>query len=317
LASKSVALQPGADPAPSHPEITSRSLSLRIACLGECMVELAPVPEGAGLFRLGVGGDSFNTAAYLARLADDSDVRISYVTALGQDTQSDRMIAAFREQELDTDLVFRIEGAAPGLYLIETDAEGERRFHYWRGQSAARQLMDGERAEALARALAGFDLVYLTGISLAILAPPARARLFDLLERLGPKTRLAFDPNHRPALWDRAAAVDAATRLAGCGAMVLASVEDARALFGDTGPGAAVRRWLDAGAAEVVLRRGAAPCCPGPSASWPRCGRRWPGSRRTSRPDVARCPSAPSPPSPPTCCHPCCRVFCAITRTAS
>lgn len=233
---------------------------MKIACLGECMVELAPAPEGAGLFRLGVGGDSFNTAAYLARLADDSDVRISYVTALGQDTQSDRMIAAFREQELDTDLVFRIEGAAPGLYLIETDAEGERRFHYWRGQSAARQLMDGERAEALTRALAGFDLVYLTGISLAILAPPARARLFALLEGLGPKTRLAFDPNHRPALWDWAAAVDAAARLAGCGAMVLASVEDARALYGDTGPGAAVRRWLEAGAAEVVLRRGAAPC---------------------------------------------------------
>ena len=234
------------------------------------MVELAPAPEGAGLFRLGVGGDSFNTAAYLARLADDgparvsptrvSPTRVSYVTALGQDTQSDRMIAAFREQGLDTDLVFRIADAAAGLYLIETDPEGERRFHYWRGQSAARQLMDGERAEALARALAGFDLVFLTGISLAILAPPARARLFALLEGLGPKTRLAYDPNHRPALWDGTAAAAAAARLAGLGAMVLASVEDARALYGDTKPGAAVRRWLDAGAAEVVLRRGAAPC---------------------------------------------------------
>jgi 2-dehydro-3-deoxygluconokinase len=139
------------------------------------MVELAPAPDGAGLFRLGVGGDSFNTAAYLARLAEDgparvSPTRVSYVTALGQDTQSDRMIAAFREQGLDTDLVFRIADAGAGLYLIETDPEGERRFHYWRGQSAARQLMDGERAEALARALADFDLVFLTGISLAILA---------------------------------------------------------------------------------------------------------------------------------------------------
>ncbi len=102
---------------------------MRIACLGECMVELAPEPDGAGLFRLGVGGDSFNTAAYLARLAADGPARVSYVTALGQDTQSDRMIAAFREQGLDTDLVFRIADAAPGLYLIETDSEGERRFH--------------------------------------------------------------------------------------------------------------------------------------------------------------------------------------------
>jgi 2-dehydro-3-deoxygluconokinase len=224
------------------------------------MVELAPAPEGAGLFRLGIGGDSFNTAAYLSRLAEAGAARVSYVTALGQDTASERMIAAFREEGLETDLVFELEGAAPGLYLIETDAEGERRFHYWRGESAARKLMDGARAEALARALAGFDLVYLTGISLAILEPNARARLFALLEGLGPRTRLAFDPNHRPALWDRASAAAAGARLAGLGAMVLASAEDAQALYGTAEPAGGVRCWLDAGAAEVVLRRGAAPC---------------------------------------------------------
>ncbi len=222
------------------------------------MVELAP--EGAGLFRLGLGGYSFNTAVYLARLADAGEARVSYVTALGQDAQSARLIAAFRAEGLETDLVVKLEGAAPGLYLIETDAEGERRFHYWRGESAARQLMDGARAEVLARALAGFDLVYLTGISLAILEPAARERLLELLEGLGPETRLAFDPNHRPALWDGATAAAATVRLAGLGATILASVEDARALYGEVDPTDAVRRWRDTGAAEVVLRRGAAPC---------------------------------------------------------
>ncbi len=233
-------------------------MPLRIACLGECMVELAP--EGAGLFRLGLGGDSFNTAVYLARLANAGEARVSYVTALGQDAQSARMIAAFRAEGLETDLVFQLEGAGPGLYLIETDAEGERRFHYWRGEAAARQLMDGARAEALAGALAGFDLVYLTGISLAILEPVARERLLELLEGLGPETRLAFDPNHRPALWDGATAATATARLAGLSATLLASAEDARALHGEVDPTEAVRRWRDAGAAEVVLRRGAAPC---------------------------------------------------------
>ncbi len=224
------------------------------------MVELAPAPEGAGLFRLGVGGDSFNTAAYLARLADAGEAGVHYVTALGRDAESARMIETFQDEGLETDLVFRIEGAGPGLYLIETDSEGERRFHYWRGESAARRLMDGARTEALARALAGFDLVYLTGISLAILEVKARARLIDLLEGLGPETRLAFDPNHRPALWDRSTAAAAGARLAGLGATLLASADDAQALFGAADPAEAVRRWRDAGAAEVVLRRGAAPC---------------------------------------------------------
>ncbi len=222
------------------------------------MVELAP--EGAGLFRLGMGGDSFNTAVYMKRLARADEARVHYVTALGEDPQSERMIAAFHAEGLETDLVFRIAGAGPGLYLIETDAEGERRFHYWRGESAARRLMDGARAETLARALAGFDLVYLTGVSLAILEPDARERLFTLLEALGPETRLAFDPNHRPALWDGPTAAAAGARLAGLGATILASAEDAQALYGVADPIAAVRRWLDAGAAEVVLRRGGAPC---------------------------------------------------------
>jgi 2-dehydro-3-deoxygluconokinase len=238
--------------------LETRNMPLKIACLGECMVELAP--EGAGLFRLGIGGDSFNTAVYMKRLAEAGEARVHYVTALGEDPQSARMIAAFRDEELETDLVFQLEGAGPGLYLIETDAQGERRFHYWRGQSAARQLMDGARAEALARALAGFDLIYLTGISLAILEPMARKRLLELLEGLGPETRLAFDPNHRPTLWDKPAATAAGARLAGLGTTVLASAEDARALYGAADPAAAVRRWLDAGAAEVVLRRGAASC---------------------------------------------------------
>ena len=229
------------------------------------MVELAPALGDAGLFRRGLGGDSFNTAAYLARLAAAGEARVHYVTALGDDAVSASMIETFRDEGLETDLVFRIAGAGPGLYLIETDAAGERRFHYWRGEAAARRLMDGERAEALAHALAGFDLIYLTGISLAILEPDARSRLFDLLEGLGPETRLAFDPNHRPVLWDRPAAAAAGARLAGLGATLLASAEDAQALYGgalygETDPADAVRRWLDAGAGEVVLRRGAAPC---------------------------------------------------------
>jgi 2-dehydro-3-deoxygluconokinase len=196
----------------------------------------------------------------MKRFANGVEARVHYVTALGEDAESARMIAAFRAEGLETDLVFRIAGAGPGLYLIETDPEGERRFHYWRGQSAARQLMDQGRAAVLAEALAGFDLVYLTGISLAILEPSAREDLLELLAGLGPRTRLAFDPNHRPALWDGPAAAAAGARLAGFGATVLTSAEDARALHGAADPAAAVRRWLDAGAAEVVLRRGAAPC---------------------------------------------------------
>ena len=54
--------------------------------------------------------------------------RLRFVTALGEDGLSDRLIEAFRSEGLVTDLVFRLAGPRPGLYLIETDRDGERRF---------------------------------------------------------------------------------------------------------------------------------------------------------------------------------------------
>ena len=55
-----------------------------VACIGECMIELqqAQGGQGGGLFSRGYGGDTLNTAVYLARLGIDVD----YITALGDDS---------------------------------------------------------------------------------------------------------------------------------------------------------------------------------------------------------------------------------------
>ena len=51
----------------------------RVASIGECMIELSPAADG--LLSRGFGGDTLNTAVYLARLG----VAVDYVTALGDD----------------------------------------------------------------------------------------------------------------------------------------------------------------------------------------------------------------------------------------
>ena len=61
---------------------------MKVARIGECMVELAQVD--GGLFRRGFGGDTLNTALYLSRLGVDT----AYVTALGDDALSEAMLAA-------------------------------------------------------------------------------------------------------------------------------------------------------------------------------------------------------------------------------
>ena len=68
---------------------------LKIASIGECMIELSPAkgvegfPEGTKIFRQAFAGDTFNTATYLVRqFAPKAEV--SYITGLGADMQSQK-----------------------------------------------------------------------------------------------------------------------------------------------------------------------------------------------------------------------------------
>ncbi|WP_119422371.1 sugar kinase [Desertibaculum subflavum] len=222
----------------------------RIASIGECMVELSP--RQGGLFGLGFGGDTLNTAIYLARLGQTVD----YLTALGDDPISDRMLAAWAAEGVGTSQVRRMPGRLPGLYLIETDDKGERRFHYWRDRAPARELFADEPPD-----LAPYDLIYLSGITLAIYGEAGRARLFDALDAARARgARIAFDTNYRPRLWADASAARAAME-----AMLvrtdiaLPGFDDACAIWGQGDAASHRARFRALGAAEVVLKQGPEP----------------------------------------------------------
>jgi 2-dehydro-3-deoxygluconokinase len=167
-----------------------------VACIGECMIELKQA--GSGLYSRGFGGDTLNTAVYLARLG----ARVDYVTALGDDPLSDEMIVGWQAEGVGTAKVARLAGKLPGVYLIATDAKGERRFYHWRESAAARSLLDLPETESLLRSLSSYDLVYLSAITLSIYPEAARARLLAALRDVRQRgTRIAFDTNFRARGW--------------------------------------------------------------------------------------------------------------------
>lgn len=218
-------------------------MTARVACIGECMVELREAPDGQ--LRRGFGGDTLNTAVYLARLG----VAVDYVTALGDDAWSDEMLARWQEEGIGTGLVRRLPGRLPGLYVIQTDPQGERRFLYWRDSAAARDLFDHfDPAE-----LAAFDTLYLSGITLSIYGPAARAVLFGALADARSRgTRVAFDTNFRPRGWpDRTIAHAAYAQAYALADIVLASAEDLALLHGDVGEAELLRH---AATTEIVLK---------------------------------------------------------------
>lgn len=227
-----------------------------IIAIGECMIELSDLDAPDGRVRLGFAGDTCNTAIYLARLLGRDGPPVRYATALGQDALSSRMVAALEAEGIDTGLIARLPDRLPGLYAIEIGAGGERSFRYWREASAARSMFGAGGLDVAALGPCG--MLYLSGITLAILPDRDRARLVELMRgQIAAGGQVAFDGNYRPRLW---ASVEDARRWMseawGAASVALPSVDDETVLFGDGDEAAILDRLRAAGVAEIVLKRG-------------------------------------------------------------
>lgn len=208
---------------------------------------------------LSYGGDTLNAAVYLARLG----MGVDYVTALGDDPMSAWMVEQWRGEGVGCDYIEYQPNAVPGLYLIETDKDGERSFYYWRDNAPARRLLDDpERSNQLFEQLAGHPCICLSGITLAIYSESSRQRLFALLtdyRRNGGK--VIFDGNYRPKLWPSPdltrQAYEAMYRLTD---IALPTIEDEQQVFGDADQYGIVERLQSWGVGEIVLKMGEQGC---------------------------------------------------------
>src|SRR3984885_6423243 len=164
----------------------------RVASIGECMIELkqAQGDSQGGLYSRGYGGDTLNTAVYLARLG----VAVDYITALGDDPLSAEMVAGWVAEGVGTGRVMRVAGKLPGIYLIGTDDKGERRFFHWRENAAVRSLLDLPETADLLQSLGDYDLIYLSAVTLGIYHDEGRARLLAALREARQRgARIVFD----------------------------------------------------------------------------------------------------------------------------
>jgi 2-dehydro-3-deoxygluconokinase len=227
----------------------------KVALVGECMLELSG--QAFGTMHQAYGGDTFNTAVYLQRCGGAA-LKTWYATALGDDALSAALQRHWVDDGLALDLVRTIPGRMPGLYQIEVDASGERRFSFWRDQSAARAYFDAQSTPLEARA-DEWDAFYFSGISLAILPPAARERLFVFAQTLRARgARVVFDNNFRPRLWpDITAARDCFRRAFTVADTVLITADDHLALFQLGDMDAALADAQALAVPELVIKRGA------------------------------------------------------------
>lgn len=233
----------------------------RVVVIGEPLLELS-WPEAVIRFgaqaQFGYGGDALNCAVYLARLG----LKVSLLTALGDDPFSQALMGAMHNEGVDCAQMLRVPDRLPGLYAIETDPHGERRFHYWRAQSAARAFFDQPGAEPALAWAADADCLYLTGITLSLYGETECARLNALARAVrGRGGRVMFDPNYRPRGWKSPALARAAIEaIAPHVSIAVPTASDEALLFGAETPAAIARRWRDWGADLVAVKLGPEGC---------------------------------------------------------
>ncbi|MGX9522683.1 sugar kinase [Vibrio mediterranei] len=240
-----------------------------IAIIGECMIELNGKPFGA--MHQTFGGDTLNAAVYLSRScelnAEEQAITVSYVSAMGTDPLSKCMIARWQQEGMNTDLVLHDETRTPGLYLIQLDDQGERTFLYWRNQSPARYLLQHPDFNRIKQSLTKMDMVFVSGISLAILPDEDRSKLLSLLADLRHQgVEVSFDSNYRPALWpndglrtvkEHYKAMYQTTDLA------LVTFDDEQLIWDDETPEDTLTRLHNLGVTKVVVKLGEKGCLVG------------------------------------------------------
>ncbi len=225
----------------------------RVVCVGEVLIELARGADGR--FSLACGGDTFNTAVYLARAGID----VGFATALGDDPYSDSIMALAAAEGISGHLVLRVPGRLPGLCLIENGPAGERGFRYWREGAPARDLFELNDWMRLADGRVSARLIYFSGITLSLYSNHGLGRFLARLEAARQQgAKVAFDGNFRPRGWKgdlartRTIFVEALKRVD----IALPTYDDEAVLWGDPSPEATVARLQAFGIGEIVVKNG-------------------------------------------------------------
>jgi 2-dehydro-3-deoxygluconokinase len=230
--------------------------NLRVVLVGEVMIEL--VRGADGRYALGYAGDTFHAAIYLAR----SGANVAFATALGNDRYSDEAVKAAAAEGIATDLVLRVGDRVPGISLVEPTGTDARQIETWREGTPARQMFELPGWDRIAEQLVAAELVYFSGVTLALYSNVGLGRMLAALEFGRERgTKIAFDSNWRFANWrgddQRARAVfsEALKR----SDLALPSFEDEARLWGDASPKATVERLTTFGVREIVVKNGAEP----------------------------------------------------------
>jgi len=216
---------------------------------GEALYDLfaGEGPEGLG-FDARIGGSPFNVAVGLARLGQ----KTALLTGISTDRLGQRLTAALEREGVSTELLLRTPNPTT-LSLVDVGPDGSPAYAFYGERAADRSLTPADLPNL------GGEVWGLHFGSYSLVVEPTGEALLRFARREARRRLITLDPNVRlnvePDLDLWRARIDA---FAACADLVKVSAEDLALLYPGKEPEQAAARWLDAGAALVVLTAGAA-----------------------------------------------------------
>ena len=214
---------------------------------GEALYDLFASEGPQGLsFDARIGGSPFNVAVGLARLGQPSGL----MTGLSTDNLGRRLRAALEAEGVST-AYLAAKDRPTTLSLVDVGPDGGPAYVFY-GVGAADRSVEPQDVAAMGPEVWGLHfgsyalVADPTGATQLGLAQGARGRRFITLD---PNVRLNVEPDL--AVWRGRVGAFAA-----CADLVKVSDEDLGRLYPGEAAEASARRWLDAGAAAVIVTRG-------------------------------------------------------------
>ncbi|WP_157267872.1 carbohydrate kinase family protein [Azohydromonas aeria] len=216
---------------------------------GEALMDVFGAGESAEGVALDarVGGSPFNVARGLARLSCE----VGFLGAVSTDFLGERLVAALRDEGVDTGCVARLE-APTTLSLVGLDERGVPSYAF-HGAGCADRLLQPRHLCPLPDAVRALHFG-----SYAMVVEPTAGTLHALAAAERGRRLIAYDPNIRlnvePDLERWRGVVRAMSARAD---LVKVSDEDLRLLHPELAVEDIAQDWLEAGCTLVVVTRGA------------------------------------------------------------
>jgi len=170
---------------------------MAILCAGEILFDFISKSPNKGLgeselFEKRPGGSPFNVAVGLAKLGTD----VSFLTKIAQDQFGKVLFECLKENGVNTDCSFTVEGLKTCLAFAAVDAQGKAEYEFYRDNAADTRL---ELRDIENLNYEKFNIFHFG--SIALIDEPTSSTLVSLFDNFISRGLLtSFDPNVRMSL---------------------------------------------------------------------------------------------------------------------